>query len=187
MSHSTTFRCNLAYGPSVQTLPDISLDEFRICIYKLFDAGELVYYSWAMFFGTLQPSKLYGYPSSGFLIYPASGISVRCGISDVLVFSIILVKTRRPRMNRYPGIPSILDVILRDATHYFVLISSAHLLSLLFLFVTSVCDAQRSRRKSVVFCSSCVHFQAEVELLPAMRVPSFLDIERLILTSTWAP
>ena len=61
------------------------------------------------------------------------------GFLDVLVFLIILVKIRRPRIRRYPGMPILLDTLLRDATHYFVLICSVHFLSLLFLFVTSVC------------------------------------------------
>lgn len=41
-------------------------------------------------------------------------------------------------MNGYPGIPSILDALVKDATLYFMLIFSVHFVSLLFLFVTPV-------------------------------------------------
>lgn len=90
-------------GP-LEPLPEINLDAFKICIYKRWRLGELVYYNMAIFF-------------------------------DVLAFLIIAVTARRSRMFEYPTMPSILQIILRDATHHFVLIVSAHFLSTLFLFV----------------------------------------------------
>lgn len=59
------------------------------------------------------------------------------GIVDVFVFAIILYIAKRSR-GRYPGIPSILDHILRDATHYFLLIFTAQLAALLFLYIAPV-------------------------------------------------
>ncbi|KAF9791193.1 hypothetical protein BJ322DRAFT_1040349 [Thelephora terrestris] len=55
---------------------------------------------------------------------------------DVIVFLIIIFTARRPRMNAFPGMPSILDTLVRDATQYFILIFSFHFLATLFLFVT---------------------------------------------------
>lgn len=44
-------------------------------------------------------------------------------------------------MGRYPGMPSLLDTIARDATQYFVLIFFVQLLALLFMFLAPVGDA----------------------------------------------
>lgn len=54
---------------------------------------------------------------------------------DVVAFSIVVFTARSRREFRYPGMPSILDTILRDATLCFVLIFSAHCLLLFFLLV----------------------------------------------------
>ena len=61
------------------------------------------------------------------------------GIADSLAFVIVAETARRSRI-RGGGLvmPSLLDTILRDATQYFMFIFSAHLLSLIFLFVTPV-------------------------------------------------
>jgi len=57
---------------------------------------------------------------------------------DVIAFLIILVAAKG---RGYPGIPSILDAILRDATLYFMLIFFVHFLSQLFLFFAPVGSA----------------------------------------------
>ena len=72
---------------------------------------------------------------------------------DVVAFLIILFSTRRPRMSRYPGMPSVLDTIVRDATYYFLLIFSLHILSFLFFFATPVSTTQASREQR----SCCVN------------------------------
>ena len=41
---------------------------------------------------------------------------------------------------RYPGIPSILDTILRDATVYFIILFASQLMFQLFLFLAPVGD-----------------------------------------------
>ena len=45
-------------------------------------------------------------------------------------------------MGRYPGMPSLLDTIARDATQYFILIFFVQLLALLFMFIAPVGDAR---------------------------------------------
>lgn len=41
---------------------------------------------------------------------------------DILAFLSIVIAAAKPRNSRFPGIPSILDVILRDATVYFIIV-----------------------------------------------------------------
>jgi hypothetical protein len=55
-------------------------------------------------------------------------------------------------MNNFPGMPSILDTLVRDATQYFILIFSFHFLATLFLFVTPVGGTYHDPESS---CSSC--------------------------------
>ncbi|KAF9652176.1 hypothetical protein BDM02DRAFT_3109597, partial [Thelephora ganbajun] len=54
---------------------------------------------------------------------------------DILAFITIFVTARRPGVNRYPGIPSILDTILRDATVYFILMFFSQFLYQVLYFV----------------------------------------------------
>ena len=63
-----------------------------------------------------------------------------CGAVDFLVFLIILITARRPGTSRLPGIPTILDAILQDATVYFLLIVASQLVLCLFLFFAPVSD-----------------------------------------------
>lgn len=56
-------------------------------------------------------------------------------------------------MDRYPGIPSILDTILRDATVYFIFMFASQLLFQLFLFFAPVSDMTHSRGR----WSCCTH------------------------------
>ena len=111
----------------VQPSPDVDLDPFKFCAFKLWNAGSIVFYTMSMFFGMPSPSN------------PLSRSILQIhGIADVLVLSILLFTSRGRRVNVYRAVPSLLDAIVRDATLYFAFIFSAHLLSLLFLFVTSV-------------------------------------------------
>lgn len=55
-------------------------------------------------------------------------------VFDVLAFAIIVSTAKRTRMS-YPGIPSLLDVVLRDATVYFMLIFACQFCLVFFLFL----------------------------------------------------
>jgi len=59
---------------------------------------------------------------------------------DLLAFSAILVTVWRTRVNAYPGIPSLLGTIIRDATLYFIVIFGCQVLVVLFSFVAPVGD-----------------------------------------------
>lgn len=56
-------------------------------------------------------------------------------VFDIFTFSIIFVTVKR-RGPTYPGVPSLLNIIQRDATLYFILIFACQFCLLLFLFLT---------------------------------------------------
>lgn len=128
-------RVNLYLSP-VEPLPEINLDPFEICIFAMWLPGETLYYSLMMFFGTsLNPPQL---PFLN-LTRPIPDVTPYRDATESLSFAIIVFAVWRSRMIGHSSVPSILDSILQDATLYFLFIFSAHLVSLLFLFVTPVC------------------------------------------------
>jgi len=44
-------------------------------------------------------------------------------VFEVFVLSVLFFAAKRPRHGRHPGIPSLFDAILRDATQYFILLT----------------------------------------------------------------
>ena len=122
--------------------PEINLDPFKLCGLGQWRLGELMYYNLAISFGksspvTLQPTALFhpgGYDTSHVPHSPPRGII------DLLAFSIILVTARRSRRIGYPGMPSILDAIVRNSTQYFIFIFFTQISSLLSIFFTPVGD-----------------------------------------------
>jgi hypothetical protein len=63
-----------------------------------------------------------------------------CDIVDLFAFLVVLITAKRQGRNRHPGISSILDTILQEATLYFVFIFVSHFLFELFLFFVPVGD-----------------------------------------------
>ena len=59
-------------------------------------------------------------------------------------------------MGRYPGVPSILDKVLRDATINFILMFICQLLAEAFTLATAVGDIRYLRGRLIVLCSFCV-------------------------------
>ncbi|KAF9783384.1 hypothetical protein BJ322DRAFT_149896 [Thelephora terrestris] len=57
---------------------------------------------------------------------------------EAFAFSILVVTAVRSRMGGFIAVPTILSVILRDATQYFVVIFTVHILSLIFLFLAPI-------------------------------------------------
>jgi hypothetical protein len=86
-------------------------------------------------------------------------------IVDLLAFLIIVVKSKRSRA-RFPGIPSILDTILRGATIYFVVIFTSQLVLLLSTIFAPVSDTPCFRGKVTAMCSS--YFQPFVLIPPGV-------------------
>jgi len=51
----------LAHRFLVQPFPEINLDPFEVCVYKLWNLGELIYYNLTIFFGQFSISGLEHY------------------------------------------------------------------------------------------------------------------------------
>ena len=75
-----------------------------------------------------------------------------CDVVDLVAFSLIFVTARAtlPRAGRYTGIPSILGIIVRDATLYFIVMFFCQLLLESFLLFAPVCNV---RYCEIAFCS----------------------------------
>ena len=139
----------------VQPFPEINLDPFEVCFYKLWSLGELIYYNLTIAFGKPTPSSLRDCFTPGVLT-PCIPHSPLRGIIDLLAFLIILAIARKSRGHRYPGMPSILDVVVRYSTHYFLLIFFSQLLAQLFVFFAPVSDT-RYVRVWLLDCAHCVY------------------------------
>jgi len=59
---------------------------------------------------------------------------------DTSVFLFVVYSARRRTRMRIHGVRSLLDTIVRDATGYFLLIFTVHILVILFEFFTPVSD-----------------------------------------------
>lgn len=66
--------------------------------------------------------------------------SPHCNIVDLLAFSIIFFAAKRSGPDGYQGIPSILDIILRDATLYFISVFICQSVLEFFLLLAPVGD-----------------------------------------------
>ena len=62
----------------------------------------------------------------------------RRGVTDILAFAIIAYRIKKELPTRSLGITTLWNVILRDATLYFVVITFTQFFSLLFMFTTPV-------------------------------------------------
>ena len=125
--------------PLAQPVPEINLDAFKLCIYKRWRLGEILFTNLVICFGTFSPSSSKRCSAFGDLIFftPHS----QHGIADLFAFLVIFITTKRAGSIRHPGIPSILDAILRGATLYFISIFAGQMLFELFLLFAPVSDA----------------------------------------------
>lgn len=100
-------------------------------MYRRWKLAELIFTNLAIAFGTV-------------LTFITVYNSLHRSIIDVVAFSVIFstARGRRPRESRYPGIPSILDTILRDATFYFIFMFVCQLVLEFFLLLAPVGDAR---------------------------------------------
>ena len=140
----------------MQSLPEINLDAYKVCLPPRWRPGELSFAGISVTFGTPLPSDSQHNFTFGVLMHFASRAPLLCGIIDLLTFLIIFTTARGSRARRLPGIPSILDVIARDATIYFLLIAVAQLVLFLFLFFAPVSDPYYTRGRLSLLYSSFV-------------------------------
>jgi len=152
------------------------LNVYKACIAPKFRPGELGFSAISVTFGTPSPPDFQHNFTLGVLIHFMSRTPLYCGIIDLLAFLIILVTARGPRTSRFPGIPSILDAILRDATVYFLLIFASQLVLLFFLYFAPVCDPHYIRGW-LILLYSCV-FRRKFGSCPGCRFFPHLKQER---------
>jgi hypothetical protein len=151
----------------VAPLPKINLDAYKSCFPPRSRSREVAFAGISVTFGMPLPSGFQHNFTLGFLMHPASR-TLGCGI-DLIAFLIILVTAGGSiRTGRFPGIPDILDAILRDATVYFLLIFASQLVLFLFLFLAPVGDPYWIQDRLILFCSSSVHFQLQIQLMPGV-------------------
>jgi len=158
------FVCRLI-RPLAQSLPEINLDAFKICFYKRWHLGELLFTNLVMVFGMPSPSN----PTLGSLTH----FTPHCthnDITDLLAFSIIFTISRRPGTRRHPGVSKILDTIVQDATVYFIFMFVCQLLLEFFLIFAPVSDIlmcpTRMAVIHVVLTLICV--QEEIQPMPGV-------------------
>ena len=110
--------------------PDLPLEEYRVCTFQLWGSKEVIHPVLSLVYGTFIPlSTAYPPASNPFLV------------EDVLALFIIVYYTKRyGGLARVGGMPSLLDKIRQDATTYFLILSTGHLLFLFFEIFTPVSD-----------------------------------------------
>ena len=111
--------------------PDLPFDEYRFCTFQTWEAGEATYVALSLAYGALVPS---------FTTHtPASDSSL---VKDALALLIIVYSANHHDGGRarVDGIPRLLDKILHDATVYFLVLSTGHLILLFFKVFAPVSD-----------------------------------------------
>ena len=104
-------------------VPDLPLDEYRICAFQLWKNTVVIFVVLSLVYGTFV-----------LLSTTRPSTSNLSRVEDALAMSIIVYSAKRldGGLTRVGGAPSLLDKIRRDATTYFLILSTGHLLSLLF-------------------------------------------------------
>jgi hypothetical protein len=145
-------------------LPQINFDPFIFCPSGRSRVDGFVFTGLGIAFGKPRPFGFQRASTTGALIYLTPPHRV---VADLLAFSIIFVRAKR-HVGRFPGIPNLLDAILRGATIYFVIIFTCQLCLMLFLVFAPVSDACCVRGKVTLMCSLCAHVQPRIMFTPAM-------------------
>ena len=112
-------------------IPELPLDEYRTCVFTLWKDTVVIYFVLSLVYGTfflLSTAR----PSASNLFW----------VEDALALSIIVYSAKRldGGLTRAGGAPSLLDKILQDATIYFLILSTGHLLCLFFGLFAPVSD-----------------------------------------------
>ena len=160
----------LSHRSSVQPPSEMNLDVYNVCIPRDWRSAVLAFSSVSVAFGTPLPSDFQREFTLGALISFASRTPLRCGIADLFTFLIIFVTARGPRTSRFPGIPTILDAILRDATIYFLVMAAIQSLLLFSTLFAPVGNPYRIKGLLVLFYSPLVHTQTQIQFLPGLYV-----------------
>ncbi|KAF9648039.1 hypothetical protein BDM02DRAFT_3116114 [Thelephora ganbajun] len=128
----------------MSSVPEIDLDPFKVCLFKRWPLGDILFNNFMIAFGTLSSSNLQHNLTARALMHL---IPLRRGIAELLTFVIIFVTAKRRGMTRYPGVPTLLDTILRDATLYFIFMFVVQGLLEMFLFFAPVGDMRMTHSR----------------------------------------
>ena len=111
--------------------PGLPFDEYRICNFRPWKSGEVIYVSLSPVYGTVFP-----------LLTARPTASNPFFIKDALALLIIVysAKRRDGSLARVGGVPTLLDKILQDATAYFLVLFTSHLLLFLCEIFAPVSD-----------------------------------------------
>ena len=116
--------------PKAMVFPDFLFDEYRVCFFPLWRERDMAYTALSLAYGTsLQLPTAHSQASNPSLI------------KDTLALLIIVYSAKRHRdLTRGGGVPSLLKKIRQDATTYFLVLSTGHLLFLFFQIFAPVSD-----------------------------------------------
>ena len=105
--------------------PNLPIDEYRTCSPQSWEIGETIYIALSLAYGTLSPSSTAHTPASNFFL-----------VIDFFALLTIVYSAKHHDGGRarVDGMPRFFDKILQDATTYFLVLSTGHVL-LLFLVV----------------------------------------------------
>ena len=103
-------------------IPDLPFDEYRFCVFQIWNPGEVAHLALSLLYGTffLRLSTARALTSDSF------------PVKDALAFFIIVYSAKRACRIRVDGVPNLLDTIIRDATTHFLALYAGHLLILFF-------------------------------------------------------
>ncbi|KAF9783518.1 hypothetical protein BJ322DRAFT_1110412 [Thelephora terrestris] len=113
-----------------QSFSDIKVDALEFCIIQRWKLGELLFTNLVIVFGVFQLQTWSRIRDPDMNYAPRTP---RPGIQDLLSFLIILVTTKKLAHISHPSVPSILDVILRGATLYFIFLSAFQVALVVFV------------------------------------------------------
>jgi hypothetical protein len=126
----------------VQALPQINLDAFKVCLFQQWRPGEISFVTIAVAFGTSRyhtTLRMVSTSISDILsLTPLFTFQWARLLIDAFALCSAFVTTGGSSWRRYPGIPTLLSTILRDATIYFFAMFACQLLLLFFLFLAPV-------------------------------------------------
>ena len=111
--------------------PDPPFDEYRFCTFQSWEIGEVTYIALSLAYGTLFLSSTAHTPASDPFL-----------VKDALALLIIAYSAKRHDggRTRVDCMPRLLDKILQDATAYFLVLSTGHLLMLFLEVFAPVSD-----------------------------------------------
>ena len=111
-------------------LPDLPLDEYQACLSQPLQAREIVYSSIAIAYGaSRKPLTVHIAAANSF-------------IQDTFAFVVIVYSARGLSRTRSAGVPSLLGNIVENATSYFLIIFTNHLVVILFELFAHVSTIQ---------------------------------------------